>query len=118
MSNFEWVAAFVLSVVATGRITRLLVWDTYPPSMWLRSKWDNLTGIRDESGRLMRDENGDVVGPWVPLLHCGYCAGMYVAALVVLSGWLSDWHTAWWVITGTLTAAYLGPIVMAYDGED
>lgn len=101
MSDFEWVAAAILTVLATARITRLIVWDTYPPSVWFRIWWDRHTN-----------------DAWSELVHCGYCAGMYVSALVVLSGWLSDWHTAWWVTTGTLSAAYLGAIVMAYDGDE
>lgn len=107
MSNFEWVAAAILSVVTTARITRLIVWDKYPPSVWVRTKWDQITG----------DSDGQE-GPWTELVHCGYCAGMYVAPVVVLSGWLSGWHTAWWVVCSCFTAAYLGAITMAFDGED
>lgn len=102
MSNFEWVAAAVLSVVTTARITRLIVWDSYPPSVWFRMKWDEVT----------KDSK------WSELVHCGYCAGMYVAPVVVLSGWLSEWHTAWWVACSCFTAAYLGAVFMAFDGED
>jgi hypothetical protein len=101
MDNFHWVAAAVLTVLATARITRLIVWDTYPPSVWLRIQWDKHTN-----------------DSWGELVHCGYCAGVYVAAAVVLSGWLSDWHTAWWIVTGVLSAAYLGAITMAYDGDE
>jgi hypothetical protein len=118
MSNFQWVAAAVLSVVTTARITRLIVFDVYPPSIWLRDKWDELTGWRDENGSLVHNEHGDVVGPWTPLLHCGYCAGMYISPVVVLSGWLSGWHTAWWIVCSIFTAAYLGAVFMAFDGED
>lgn len=118
MTNFEWVAAAVLSVITTARITRLFVWDKYPPSVWLRNWWDERTGFRDEKGKLMRDAEGDVLGPWTPLLHCGYCAGMYVAPVVILTGWLSGWHTAWWVVCSCLSAAYAGAVFMAFDGED
>jgi len=102
MSNFEWVAVAVLSVVTTARITRLIVWDKYPPSVWVRTTWDRWT----ETSK------------WNELVHCGYCAGMYVSPVVVLSGWLSGWHTAWWIVCGCFTAAYLGAILMAFDGED
>lgn len=102
MSNFGYAAAFVLSFLSTARITRLIVWDKYPPSVWVRSKWDQIT----------KD------GEWAELVHCGYCASMYVTPVVVLSGWLSGWHTAWWLVTGMLSVAYLAAITMAYDGED
>ena len=118
MSDFHWVAAAVLSVIATARITRLITFDVYPPSLWFRNWWDERTGFRDHRGELKRDSSGNVLGRWTPLVHCGYCAGMYVAPVVVLSGWLSGWHTAWWVVTGILSAAYLGAITMAYDGEE
>lgn len=101
MSDFEWVAAAVLAVLSTARITRLIVWDTYPPSVWFRLWWDRHASEA-----------------WSELVHCGYCAGMYVSTLVVGSGWLCGWHTAWWIVTGVLSTAYLGAIVMAYDGDE
>lgn len=101
MSDFQWVMAGILSVAATARLTRLLTWDTYPPVVALRMWWDNHTSE-----------------DWSELVHCGYCASMYIAPVVVLSGYFSDWHPIWWIITGTLTAAYGGAMMMAYDGDD
>jgi hypothetical protein len=118
VSNFEWVAASVLCVIASARITRLIVFDVWPPVLWFRNKWDEWTGYRDSKGELTTDEEGNVLGKWTPLVHCGYCAGMYVAPVVVLSGWLSEWHTAWWIVCGTLSAAYAGAVFVAFDGED
>jgi hypothetical protein len=107
MTQFEWVAASVIAVLAAARLTRLFVWDAYPPTAWLRSKWD------------ARTEDSD----WNLLLHCGYCFGMYVALFVM--GWgavdlyLGDGlHLAWWVFHGWLAMSYLAAIVMAYDGEE
>jgi hypothetical protein len=107
MTDFEWVAAFVLATVSSARITRLVTWDAYPPVAWLRVKWD------------ARTENSD----WNLLLHCGYCFSLYVVLLVMGTAWLSihltgDIHLAWWLVTGWLTISYLAAICMAYDGDD
>lgn len=102
MSNFEWVAVAIVTIVSSARITRLVVWDSYPPSVWLRSKWDALT------------KDGD----WSLLAHCGYCFGMYAAGFTVLTGYFSDWHPIWWIFNGWLTASYGAAIVMSYDGDD
>lgn len=101
-SEFFWIAVAVVTALASARITRLFVWDSFPPSAWLRMKWDDRTDGTS----------------WNTLLHCGYCFGMYAAGFVVLTGWLSNWHTAWWVFHGWLAASYVAAIVMAYDGDD
>lgn len=102
MSNFEWIAAAVIAVLSSARITRLIIWDKYPPSAWVRSKWDALTND----------------GEWSVLVHCGYCTAPYVALFTIGSGYLSDWHLGWWLFNGWLAASYLAAIVVAYDGDD
>jgi len=101
-SVFEWVAAFILAVVASARLTRLVVWDKYPPTAWLRIKWDTIT-----------DD-----GEWSVLAHCGYCFGLWAALFVVGWGWLSDLHWSWWLFCGWLTVGYFAAMTMAYDGDD
>lgn len=102
MSNFEWVAVAVVSVLGTARLTRLVVWDKYPPSMWLRTKWDEVTND----------------GPWSVLVHCGYCFGMWAGLFTVLTGYLSDWHEVWWLFNGWLATSYLAATYLAFDGDD
>ena len=102
MSNFEWVAAAVVAVMSTARITRLITWDHYPPSVWLRVKWHEITND----------------GPWSILVDCGYCFGLWAAGFVVGWGYLSGFHWTWWLFNGWLAAGYAGAMVMAYDGED
>lgn len=118
MTPFEWVAVAVVASLSTARINRLFVWDVYPPVAWLRDKWDEWTGLRDSKGELQRDSEGNVLGNWTPLMHCGYCFGMYAAIPVLLTGWLSGWHTAWWIVNGWLALSYVGAIIMAFDGDD
>lgn len=101
-STVEWVFAFVLAVVSAARLTRLLVWDSYPPSARLRAKWDAITND----------------GPWAVLVHCGYCFGLWSALFIVGWAWLSDLHWTWWLFCGWLTVGYLAAIVMAFDGDD
>lgn len=102
MTEFEWVAAALVAVVASGRYARLITWDSYPPSAWLRKKWDAVT----------KD------GEWSELLHCGYCANIYIAFGVVLWGYFTDFNTLWWLINGSMAVAYAGAVFMAYDGDD
>ena len=102
MSTFEWIAIAIVASLSSARITRLIVWDSYPPSVWVRMKWDALTND----------------GPWATLVHCGYCFGPYASAAVLLSGWLSNWHTAWWLVNTWLALGYVAAMIMAYDGED
>lgn len=102
MTDFQWMAIAVVSVISTARITRLMTWDVFPPVVWLRIHWDRLT----------RD------GSWTPLLHCGYCFAVWAAAFVVGWGYVSDWNVVWWLFNGGLSVAYLGAILMAFDGDD
>jgi hypothetical protein len=102
MSTFAWVAVAILTIGSAARITRLITFDVYPPSVWLRTKWQNLTN--DNS--------------WTPLLTCPYCFAPYAAAGVLLWGYLSDFHEPWWWANGWLTAAYLAAILVRFDGDD
>lgn len=102
MSTFEWIAMAVLTVGSTARITRLITFDSYPPAVWLRTKWRALT----------KD------GEWSVLMECPYCFAPYAGAGVLLWGYLSDFHEPWWWVTGWLTAAYLASVWVIFDGDD
>ena len=86
-------------MLATARLTRLITADEYPPSAWLRTKWDALT----------RD------GKWSLLVHCHWCASPYVAAVVLATGELSDYHYVWWLICGWLAGSYVAAMVVERD---
>jgi hypothetical protein len=102
VSTFEWVAVAIVTITSAARITRLVTWDKYPPVAWLRSKWRDLTND----------------GPWSILLECPYCFSMYVAPAVLLWGWFTEFDTVWWLINGSLGAAYLAAIMVRFDGDD
>lgn len=107
MSEFEWVAAFIVAIGSTGRLTRLFTWDTYPPAAWLRAKWAALTND----------------GDWSVLMECGYCFGVWASGFVVGTAalslhYLGDLHWSWWLFNAWMCVAYLGSILMAKDGDD
>lgn len=96
---FILIAAVVIAVLSTGRLTRLLVQDHFPPSVWIRTKWDDIT-------------DG---GSWNLLLHCHWCLAPWLAIPVILWGWLSELHTSWWLLNGWLAIAYLASMVVERD---
>lgn len=106
MTDFQWVAIAVVTALSVARISRLVTWDSFPPSIWLRMRWDTIT----------KD------GSWSLLAHCGYCFSVWAAFGVVLWGYWCDWNGAWgavwWIVNGSLAASYVGAIVMSFDGDD
>lgn len=101
MSTFQIVATAVIGVLATARLTRLLVHDTYPPSAWVRDKWRSLTHD----------------GAWSELVGCHYCAAPYFAVLVLLAGEWSDYNPWWYYVCGVLAGSYVAAIVVSFDGD-
>lgn len=98
----ELIAAAVVTVLASARLTRLIAFDVFPPSAWLRAKWDALT--EDTS--------------WNPLLRCHYCLTPWTTLAVAGAGWASDLHPAWWAFNGWLALSYASAIIVARDGDD
>jgi len=98
----DWILVGLMTLVSSARITRLVVFDTWPPVQWVRDTWDRFTAT---SG-------------WNPLLHCPACFSVWAATGVVLWGYFTDWGTPWWIINGVLAAAYAAQYVVVYDGLD
>lgn len=99
----EYVLAAVVAVLASARLTRLVIYDVFPPSAWIRDKWDAL--VPEES-------------KWNPLLGCHYCLAPWVTLVVMGAGWASDLHPAWWFVTSWLGLSYAASVVVSYDGDD
>lgn len=95
------VAAVVVGVLASARLTRLLVLDTYPPAAWVRERWHALTHE----------------GAWAELVECFYCAAPWITLPVLMTAVLSDLHPLWWLVCGWLAASYAVAMVVAYDGS-
>lgn len=85
---FVIVAAALVGIVASARFVRLITADKFPPAVWLRIKWDNLT-----------DKDGDGEG-WSLLAHCPWCLAPWVVAANLAWALLSDLQPAWWVCNG------------------
>jgi hypothetical protein len=102
VTEFRIVAIALVGVLATARLTRLLVADMYPPSIWVRIQWHHFT----------RD------GGWAKLVDCHFCAAPYFAALVFGVGYFLHWPTWWWVATCWLAASYAAALVVERDEAD
>lgn len=109
-----WLLLVVMSL-ATYRITRLVVADTFPPALWLRDRmaggWRPLTSVEqrtltvlptDKAADLRRawsvDDDGEdrymyrwrLVPQWAAdLLSCPWCASGWIAAGVTAATWAS-----------------------------
>lgn len=101
--TLEIAVAAIVGILSIARLTRLFTQDTFPPAVWLRIKWDNLT-----------DDNG-----WTALLHCHFCLAPWLAIPIGAWGILSDLHWSWWLFNGWLAVAYLASMVVHFDeGKD
>jgi|SRR5690606_4682656 len=100
-----WVAllAIAVGVLGVGRLTRAIVYDDFPPSMWWRQTW----------ARWTHD------GPWLKLFTCWWCLSFWLALICV--GWflLTDLHPAvmyaWWIFWGALALGYVAAMVIERD---
>lgn len=101
LSHEVWVylLAGALSSIAVGRITRLVVFDDFPPSVALRSWW----------ARVTKD------GPWNKLTTCGFCFAVWATPLSWAWAWVSNLHWTWWAAHGLASCMYLAAIIVAYD---
>ena len=111
MFGLSWpvlIAAVVVAVLGTGRLTRLIVADAFPPVLWVKAKWDTWT---EKTPRRQ--------AYWL-LLNCPWCASPYIMGACL--GWVVsdvyldgqiDWP--WWVFWGWLSLSYLSAIVVYHD---
>ncbi len=100
-----WIAilAILVGVLGTGRLTRAVVYDDFPPFVWWRMKWSEWTGG----------------GPWEKLFHCWWCLGFWVALVCI--GWflLIDVNAfflwSWWIFWGALALSYVSAMIIVRD---
>lgn len=98
------VAAVLVAVVGVGRVTRLVTFDDYPPTVAIRSWWNRIT-----------TGNG-----WGKLLYCLWCFSPW--AMLVCLGWFFaglfwvQWLLiAWWIFWGWMALSYLAAILVRRD---
>lgn len=92
-----WVA--IIGTLAVARMARLVVFDEYPPMLWLRLKWFVWMG---DSG-------------WKKLMDCAFCAAPYLAAGDMAWAWGSDFHWSWWAFNIWWAVSYVAAIIVARD---
>lgn len=99
------VATFALGV---GRLSRVITWDAFPPSIRLRELWVKATSSADGTP-----------GPWGKLFTCFWCltpwlmlGSMAWFAVGMLVPWIA---IAWWVFWGWLALSYLSSMLIARD---
>lgn len=95
------VAAVVVGILASARFTRLVVADKFPPSMWVRMKFAEIT----------KD------GSWSTLVQCPWCFAPYVVAADLAWALLSNTDTVWWIVNGWLAASYAASWVVYHDED-
>lgn len=97
------VLAMVVAVLGVARLTRAIVYDDFPPSVWWRIKWSEWTND----------------GPWSKLFLCWWCLSFWVALACIgwfLVGLLVPWIAwAWWIFWGALALGYLATMVIIRD---
>jgi hypothetical protein len=95
LENF---VAFLLTVGASARLTRLIVQDAYPPVLVVRQWWEQYTGR------------------WRMLVACVHCAAPWVTLVVGGVGYGLGFPTAWWLATAWLTASWLAAMLLERMG--
>lgn len=104
----ELVAAAVVAVLFSARVTRLIIHDKFPPSVWLRKIWDRAAG---ES-------------PWGWLLRCNYCLPPWIMLVTMLLAWwmgvftIDSTQDVWWFVASWLGLSYVSSMLVTYDGDD
>lgn len=110
---FLIVLALLAAVLGVGRMTRVLVYDQYPPTVWLRERFIWITRDRDATRAA---GNGEVVpGGWSKLATCWWCATPWIMVVCIAWGWATSLSWPWWAFWGTLGLAYLSAMVIERD---
>lgn len=95
----------VVFVVASARVTRLIVADTLPPIIKMRIWYEDHTS-----------------GGWETLMRCPWCTSFWVVALNGLAGWLAHsvggalW-TVWFAVNIAFAAAYVAGWLVFHDED-
>lgn len=98
--------AGLTAIFGVGRLVRVIIFDAWPPTVWLRVTWQDRFG-----------SDG-----WAKILLCPWCLTPWIMAVCIgwfLIGNLVLWiGIVWWVIWGWLALSYVASIVIAYDERD
>ena len=104
-SLVEFTILAVVFIVASARITRLIVADTFPPSVKLRIWYEDRAS-----------------GGWESLLSCPWCFGFWAVVANAAAGWAAHglgsltW-TIWAVGNGLMAASYVTSYIVFHDED-
>ncbi len=97
------VAATLTAILGVARLTRILVYDDFPPAAWWRATWEGITKGNS----------------WNKLFNCWWCLSPWIALVCIgwwLVGTLVPWvAVAWWVWWGMLAIGYVATMVIVRD---
>jgi hypothetical protein len=97
------VAAVLVAVFGVGRLSRIITYDDFPPSVAVRIWWSKVTHD----------------GGWAKLAHCFWCATPWI--MLGSMGWFAlgfvlTWVAwAWWLFWGWLALSYITSIIIGRD---
>ena len=104
MEPLTIIAAALVAVLGVGRFVRIIIFDAFPPAVWFRIKWDDLTHKSS----------------WNKLFHCPWCLIPWV--MLASIGWFFGglygpvWIAwAWWLFWGWLALAYVATMIYVRD---
>lgn len=104
-SLLEFTVLAAVFIVASARITRLIVADTFPPSVKLRIWYEDRAS-----------------GGWESLLSCPWCFGFWAVVANAGAGWAahaiaSPVWSAWAILNGLLAASYVVSYLVFHDED-
>lgn len=98
LTTLETVLAVLVALFGTARLTRIAVYDDYPPSEWVREQVLVRVGDR-----------------WGKIATCIWCGQPYVVAICLAWAYFSDMHWSWWAFWAWMALSQAGSMVLAYD---
>ena len=106
--DIGWIvlSAIAVAIAGVGRLARIITYDAFPPSVWWRKTWAELTND----------------GPWEKLFSCYWCLTPWIMLVAIAWAvvafdvfWLA---VAWWAFWGWLGISYLSSILVNHDERD
>lgn len=97
------VLSAIVAILGVARLTRVIVYDDFPPSVWWRITWAKITHD----------------GPWNKLFNCWWCLSSWIALVCIVWFLLIDLHPvflySWWIVWGMLALGYAAAMVIVRD---
>lgn len=104
MDHVEYLTVGILCVLASARLTRLLVHDSITAVIRTRiAHWANTRKHGDHYSYVQSTRDPH----WLAeLITCPWCTGFWVTTVVAGSAALWHHHTWWWLTVGVFAAAH------------